>query len=320
MSLTKVLFACALISVCAAALPCYATAIPSSTVVLSVPTKYSGRAMIATFTPPGGLTLSAYEKKLGYTQFDWTQQITNWPNADLHIFDDGTAVAPTAFSDPPTAGYSYNPCGSNSAIGGGAAPGAAAGAAPFYFNAHATVPSTNCWSVVHNETATTLSFGDEPMDPELTSTQRSTNNIPKFLTALVGICDPSNPVTGNGCANKLAGAPSSAQFAWTWQSDFNGSVGGAAVSANSPDNNQPTLPFTCDPNSGLTCGTGGVTITGICVISHGEAQPGCEGHGEGASARVPVPEPPGSLLLASGVLAILAARRVRSKKVRPRPI
>jgi hypothetical protein len=313
MSLTKVLLASAWITVCAAALPCYATTVPSSSVQLSIPAKYFGRAMISTFTPPGGLTLKAYAAQLGYSGFDWTQKITNWANPDLHKFGDGSITAPTAFPDPPVGGYTYNPCGSNASIGGGAAPGAAARAAPFYFSTATQDQTTmQCWSVLYNETprdpatAITLSFGDEPMDPELTSTQISANDVPKFLTSLVGICPSAN--TTNGCKSIGASSP---LFAWTWQSTYNGtsSSGGVATTANSPD-------F----DSGVG-GTGGVTITGICHILHGEAQPGCEGHGGdapamGASARVPVPEPPGSLLLASGVLAILAVQRmIRSKRV-----
>jgi hypothetical protein len=258
--------------------------------------------MIATFTPPGGLTLTKYANQLGYINFDWQQTITNWPNPDLQIFGDGTITAPTAFLDPPLAGYAYNPCGSNPSIGGGPAPGDAAGANPFYFNT-TTAPSTSCWSLIYNETPTTnpttLKFGDEPMDPHLTSSQIAANNIPKFTTALVGILKSGEVVI-----------PSSPLFSWTWKTTYTGSSssGGVATTANSPD---------FDPGVG---GTGSVTVTSVNGVpcQNTNNQERCEGQGEkGASVRV-VPEPPGSLLLASGMLAILAARRMaRSKKAPP---
>ena len=144
MSLTKVLFASASITACAAALPCYASVVPSSSVQLSIPAEFSDRAMIATFTPPDDLTLSAYAKELGYIGFDWQQTITNWPNKDLrlHNLTYITPVPPDAtIVDPPLTGYNYNPCG-------GTASGSSAFANPFYF---APTGNTDCWSLVQNE-------------------------------------------------------------------------------------------------------------------------------------------------------------------------
>ena len=305
MSLTKVLFAFASITVCAASLPCYATlvSVPSSSVKLSIPATYSDRAIFATFTPPGGLTLTAYAKEFGnYTGFDWQQTITNWPSPNLHCYKCGPGgtsmlIVPTvptgtfpAFLDLPPTGYTYNPCG-------GPAPGSAGMANPVYFTPTGNI---DCWSLARNETSTTGSFSDEPFDPELTSTEISANNIPKFKTALVAINTSGEALT-----------VSSPLFAWTWESTYNGSASGTALiaaAANSP---------VSDPGFG---GTGSVTITGICQIRRGEAQPGCEGHGSGDPLAA-IPEPPGSLLLASGMLAILAARKmVRSKKLLPHPI
>ncbi len=101
--------------------------------------------MIATFTPPGGLTLSAYAGELGYIGFDWQQTITNWPNADLKLHN-GTLIVPVpnphpAFLDVPPTGYNYNPCG-------GTASGSSALANPFYFT---PTGNTDCWSLAQNE-------------------------------------------------------------------------------------------------------------------------------------------------------------------------
>ena len=305
MSLTKVLFASASITVCAASLPCYATVVPSSSVKLSIPSKYSFHAMIATFTPPGGLTLSAYATQLGYVGFDWQQTITNWPNQDLrlHNLTYITPVPPDApIVDPPLTGYNYNPCG-------GTPSGSSALANPFYFT---PTGSTDCWSLVNNETPTTnpttLSFGDEPMDHLLTSAQIAANNVPKFKTSLVGIEQTDEE-------SLVASSP---LFFWTWDTTYTGSAGGVNCATTNGDicsrsGNSPDL----QPGVG---GTGRVAITSIngvpCHMPPGEAQPGCEGHGGDPPAAVP--EPPGSLLLASGMLAALAARKMtRSKKVQP---
>ena len=278
MSLMKVLFASVSVTVCAASLPCYATVVPSSSVKLSIPSIYSFRAMIATFTPPGGLTLSAYAKELNasFIGFDWQQTITNWPNADLRLHNLAliTPVPPDAqIVDPPLTGYNYNPCG-------GTPSGSSASANPFYFT---PTGNTDCWSLVQNETSTMLSFGDEPMDGKLSSMQIAANNVPKFKTALVGIEQSGESLI-----------PSSPLFFWTWETTYNGAAGGVncattngdicSRSANSPKH---------QPGKG---GTGRVTIISV--------------------NGVPIPEPPGSLLLASGMLAILAARRMtRSKRV-----
>jgi hypothetical protein len=315
MSLTKVLFASASITVCVASLPCHAALIvPSSSVSLSVPGLYDFRAMIADFTPPGGLTLSAYAAQNGFSTFDWQQQITNWPNPDLQTFNNVpiVPVPPGAsFNDPPPTGYTYNPCG-------GKAPGAAGMANPVYY----TVGSgKDCWLLSNNETPSELRFSDEPMDPQLTPTQKSAGNIAKFTTTLVGITVSEGTVSATPVG-----------FSWTWESNFNGSVGGAsclnalcATTANSPALDPGADgPTSCDPGGTfpapdpLFCGTGGVTITSIngvpfsCHQPPGEPQPG------GETCKDPpadVPEPPGLLLLASGMLAILAARRIaRSKK------
>jgi hypothetical protein len=236
MSLTKGLVAIASIAVCAASLSCYAQGVPASSVQLSIPAKYSYRAMIATFTPPNGLTLSEYAGELGYIGFNWQQTITNWPNMNLKT-SDGVYVVPVPpdppFLDPPLGGYSYSPCGPKHPSP------AAAAANPFYFDP--TGSSTDCFSLAFNEKSavnpTTLSFGDEPMDPKW----KSPEIPPQFMTALVGIT--------------ADGIPSSPLFYWTWETTYNGSVGSAnseiATSANNPD---------LDPGYG---GTGRATITSI---------------------------------------------------------
>jgi hypothetical protein len=279
--------------------------------------------MTATFTPPGGLTLSAYAAQfqcgegVACNQFDWQQQITNWPNPDLFTHADGTIVpVPTnpPFFDPPSTGYSYNPCGAKLK-----APGSAGMAFPEGMTYYPAVSTTqDCWVLSNNETPSTLKFADEPMDPQLTPTQKSTGDIAKFTTTLVGI---------NTSDGTVVSGP--ALFSWTWESNFNGSVGGAALLATTA--NSPKLdpgadgPTSCDPGGQFPppdpsfCGTGRVTILTIngvpCKQPPGEPQPGCEpGGGIAAAVRgdppAVVPEPPGSLLLASGMLAILAARRM----------
>jgi hypothetical protein len=221
----------------------------------------TGVAVFASFTPAGGLTLSQAAAKLGYIGFDWQQTITNWPNADLFSID-GTPLTPVPspnppYLDPPLGGYSYNPCG-------GPAPGASGGANPFYYN---PAPSNDCWSLAKNETTTTLSFGDEPMDPELTPAQIAAGDVPTFTTELVGILP--------------GGMPGKVQFEWTWETTYNGfastNPASSARAANSPQL-QPGFD-----------GTGHVTILSI--------------------KGFPIPEPSALFLLASGVLAMLAARK-----------
>jgi hypothetical protein len=221
----------------------------------------AGVAMFASFTPDGGLSLSEAAELLGYTGFDWLQIITKWPNPDLYSAS-GVLLTPVPsynlpFFDPPPGGYNYNPCG-------GAAPGAAGTAFPLYYN---PVGSTDCWSVAENETTNTLNFGDEPMDPELTPAEIAADDIPEFTTELVGyrlVHLEYGPVY-------IPGPP---LFEWTWETTYNGQVGGTARSAN------------IVPGVG---GTGQITILTF--------------------DGVPVPEPPALFLLASGVLAILIVRK-----------
>jgi hypothetical protein len=265
MPLRNLLLATASIAACAISVPCQATSIPADEVDVFVGNNEgmpdsTGAAMFANFTPPGGLAETA--AKMGFIGFDWTQTITNWPNPDLRNHN-GQLIVPvppdSAFLDPPVGGYNYNPCG-------GKPSGASGGANPFYFN---PTPSTDCWSLSQNETETTLSFGDEPMDHELTAKQISENDIPKFTTELVGIepGDILGPVL----------------FFWTWETDYDGEAStNAAISSRSA--NSPEL----QPGLG---GTGHVTILSIDGVP------------------VPVPEPPALFLLASAVAAILTARK-----------
>ncbi len=275
MSLRNILAATASIAVCAVSLPCYAivTSIPDlGTVNVFVGNSNgtpsaTGVAMFAFFTPNDEQTLSEAAKALGYIGFNWQQTITNWANADLHAFN-GAPIVPVPspnppFLDPPPGGYNYNPCG-------GKASGASGAASPFYFT---LAPSADCWSLSQNETSTTLSFGDEPMDHHLTAAQIAANNIPKFETYLVGIVDDDGVYEA-----------SSPLFYWTWQTTYNGAApgNGSVLDVTSRSANSPML----QPGSG---GTGHVTITSI--------------------DGVPVPEPPTLSLLAFGVFAMFAARR-----------
>jgi hypothetical protein len=237
----------------------------------------AGVAMFASFTPGEGLSLSEAAALLGYTGFDWVQIITNWPDPNLYSASGAllTPVPPRKpFHDPPFGGYNYNPCG-------GAAPGAANTAFPFYYN---PVRSTDCWSVAENETTVgdnedhgdqpvvglqdgeepnTLHFADEPMDPELTPADIAAGDIPEFTTELVGY----TLVHGKY-------VPGPALFEWTWETTYNGQVGGTARSAN------------------IVSGVGGTGQITILTFD-----------------GVPVPEPPALILLASGVLAILIVRK-----------
>jgi hypothetical protein len=229
----------------------------------------AGVAIFASFTPAGGLSLSETAANLGYIGFDWLQIITNWPDPDLYSAS-GALLTPVPsrnlpFLDPPVGGYNYNPCG-------GEAPGAAGTAFPLYYN---PVPSTDCWSVAENETTNTLHFADEPMDPELTPADIATGDIPEFTTELVGY----TLVQGE---YYFPGPP---LFEWTWETTYNGQVGGTARSAN------------IVPGVG---GTGDITILTF--------------------DGVPVPEPSALFLLASGVLAILIVRKAADwNRTRCRP-
>src|SRR5262245_443344 len=93
---------------------------------------------------------------------------------------------------------------------------------PFYWNESTDEPSLSQHTALK-----TLEFSDFPAEPSLTPGQ-----FLQFTTALVGVL-PDNSWD--------------ALFAWTWSSNFNGTVGGVAVRNN-------TLP--ADPDSG----TGGTTI------------------------------------------------------------
>jgi hypothetical protein len=257
------------------------TTLPSGTVTLTV-ASISGKpiAMEAFFTPSGGLTLSAAAARLGYSNFDWQQTITNWPNRDL--FDSkGNALAPVpsqhaAFLDPPTGGYSYSPCGTTS--------NAAAEANPFYYAppGRPNISPNDCFFLPNNENnqPNTLRFGDLPMDHLLTAAQIAAGNIPMFTTDLVGILP-------NGSASPPL-------LQWTWNTTYNGSTGGAvngSRSANSPFD--PCNIIDICPE-GEIC-TGGVTITSITV---------------------PTPEPSAFSILASSVLAMLGFGAARARRKR----
>ena len=199
--------------------------------------------MFADFTPSDEQTLSNAAAALGYIGFDWQQTITNWPDANLRNHS-GTLIVPTTptgsfppFLDPPVGGYNYNPCGGNPAFGGGSAPGASGAANPFYFTVAA---SSDCWSLSQNETPTTLTFGDEPMDNLLSKANILAGNIPKFTTDLVGI------MPGD--------MPSAPLFVWTWQTTYNGSATTGITASRSANSPKATARFG---------GTGHVTITSI---------------------------------------------------------
>lgn len=199
----------------------------------------------ATFTPNFAYTLAQAEQVCGFTNFDWQQTITSLPLPNP-FYAAGSTVplsAPPSFNDPPPQGYAYQ-----------SPPNAVQ--LPVYYN---LFTSGNNLSLDYNETATTLSFYDNPADPclpganpSLVATYCGGNTAPagsmvSFTTHLVGIQgnSPSATVVDTGVG-----------FSWT--STFNGTNGGIGV-----------LNTSNPVDSGS--GTGGITVTAISETSYNQS-------------------------------------------------
>ena len=204
----------------------------------------SGTIMYAAFTPNFELTLSEAAAVCGFSNFDWGQQITNFPYPSIVDLADGTQLtsASTPFNDPPPGGYAYcitkfgTPCNQY----------------PFYYDPdtqdtvfslvkHESSAAPLCLTpppntIVNVANPKTLCFRDAPADPYLPA-----GTFQAFATKLVGVLPGP------------AGSPSRLvplSEMWTWKSTFDGTSGGVLTTLNESS---------VDPGSG----TGGVTIAGI---------------------------------------------------------
>lgn len=237
----------------------------NTTCQVNVTLSASGAQMIASFTPPSGITLVNAEKACGFAGFNWQQTITNYPapspsglkpgNPSLipaNILPDGSFVAPPAVSDPPPGSWtylSYDPF-------------------PYYYPS-ATILSdeqfpTNrcvirtfgqCPAFLVSPDDRTLSFRDAPSDPCLPG-----SGVLHAILSSLFLCGSGAPqgsymgFTTSLVGVKQGGTASPPLFQWSWRSTFNGTSGGVAVTSSD-------LPV----DSGT--GTGGVTITSINGVS-----------------------------------------------------
>ena len=226
-------------------------------------------ALIAQFTPPNSQTLSEYAAVCGYSALDWVQTIISWPAPDGVQTDELFAeanptvplVAPPAFSDPPSGGYTYMfiPAGQ---LGAGqlqpkwqATQPNVATAYPFYYSPldlqsgcatwAGTWPSGFCIPVEKGG-GEALNFFDSPQSPEC----QYPNSCMAFQTQLVGICAP--PYTA--CQGSISSAPI---FQWNWASNYN-CADDPACTINSGGISTSSINL---PPTGV--GTGGAAITSI---------------------------------------------------------
>lgn len=165
-------------------------------------------AMQATFKPQFGLKMSEAASLCGYNHFNWYQTVTADPFPPDARSNPGVPLTPP-YLDPPLGGYSYQIGGDDSL--------------PFYWGENGATAG----EITTYTHANDLTFYDAPAESRLTGAQ-----FIAFTTALVGVL-PDNSWD--------------ALYAWNWDSNFNGTVGGVSIRGN-------TVPP--DPGSG----TGGVTI------------------------------------------------------------
>jgi len=206
-------------------------------------------AMLATFSPSTSntpMTLTDAENACGVAEFDWQQFVTSWPllldssQCNLEsleplclatVADPNTILfTPPKFYDPPKSGYTYNPADTGQNY-------------PYYYP-YSLVPvgcaigpsiyslGTSCLLQVTTNNNGTLNFADYPVWSLLPSGQTMS-----FETHLVGVLSD--------------GTVGPSFFQWTWQSTYNGTIGGSkAVQTAS------SMPVDAT-------GNGGVTITSI---------------------------------------------------------
>lgn len=204
----------------------------------------SGANINATFTPNLGLTLQQAAQYCGFTDFNWTQQITRQDDPSLFYarnlngaFDASVngpvrlASARTPYADPPQGGgYTYT-----------AAPDFSY---PFYYDRIAELPG-------HKVGGVTLTFHDAPADPclpgggrvgtpDCDNSAQPAGSYGAYSTRLAGI-------NADGTATDLG-------IGFNWTSDYNGTTGGTQIKK------------TDAPADGN--GTGGVTITSVQNVTN----------------------------------------------------
>jgi Bacterial Ig-like domain (group 3) len=205
-------------------------------------------AVLASFSPPNGQTLSDYAMACGFSNFDWVQYITGLPTPAA----DGSGAVTAAsnpnqplsppFIDPPTGGYTYEyiePYHSSLLSG---EPNFAV-SNPFYYSTldlgSGCLYGSPCFLNIESDPST-LEFYDAPMN--------SLCNYPSdciaLQTQLVGVCDSTSispscvPASSLNPQGQWASQP---LYQWNWKSavkchqfDIHGSctleTGGTTVS------------------------------------------------------------------------------------------
>ncbi|HEV2448594.1 MAG TPA: hypothetical protein VGS58_21825 [Candidatus Sulfopaludibacter sp.] len=193
-----------------------------------------GKGITALFTSNTNLnyTLAQAAQACGFTDWDFQQQVTMDPCAD--VFEAGSTTplkAPPPYNDPPLNGYSYQMPPNAVHI-------------PVYWNPYTsagtlTNPGAQLLSLADHKTTYTMNFGDGPSDPCLSGAANGSGKKLGFTTHLVGLvgAGPGYSVQDTGVG-------------FSYITTFNGTSGGIAV------RNSLVPP---DPNSG----TGGITITTV---------------------------------------------------------
>ena len=161
---------------------------------------YGDKPVIKAFFVPGA-TWTGVLQGTGYNHFNWFQKVTYDP-AVMFDRDLRRLVAP--YTDPPAGGYLGQVAHDN---------------LPFYWDEPCCYPGS--W-LPNKMDATTLFFGDEPMEPSLRPGWPF--DYVDFATGLVG-------VYADGTFDLLN--------TFAWSSTFNGSVGGVVVRSNEVPSSTP---------------------------------------------------------------------------------
>lgn len=199
--------------------------------------------------PAGTQTLQQAAADLGFVGFDWIQEVTNWPtNTSLYAASDPTKTTPITtangpFYDPVAGGYLNMTLPDPNAV------------PPYYYNLddgyfyNGGAGPLDPWAVAANINnyggfsestcnaqaavlgsavpGSSLCFEDTPEDPNLTSLQLLTNDIPMFTTALVGLVSCNS--LGPGACIGLEPEP---LLTWSWEDSYDGGSGGISYTAN----------------------------------------------------------------------------------------
>jgi hypothetical protein len=232
----------------------------SVTATLGGPLSNNGgsTSILLTAAPTTSPTLAAAEKALGYSQFDWIQQITSIPQpvptAYYTVGNPNVPTAPPAYNDPAKGGYQYAP-GYNPY--------------PFYYPASTISTAGYCLvkggcSVAEEvpiESSSSISLFDAPADPCLPGgtgafcggATAATGAI-HFTDELVGVIPCNTPGIGECSVDSFTeSAPITFVYdgkdvtSLQWTDSFNGTSGGI-----------PTLTSFGPVDAGS--GTGGVVL------------------------------------------------------------